>query len=403
MSGYYVGKNVAVSGPLAGVAEDFADVLWEREYSPRTVDVQMRMLRDLSRWLGDAGIALAAFDDNLVDSYVAQRRQRTQTLRSSLALAPLLGFLRDQGVVPPPSTVVVTEGPTRILAEFKEYLLQVRGLSDVTVASYCSQVRPLALSVGAESWTSLTAERVRAFIDDRAVDQKPRSVQVRINAVRALLRWLWSRQLISTPLHEHVVSMYAPGGPPLPRGLSASELTALYASLSTDPAARLRDEALLALMLRLALRAGEAARLRFEDLNWRAGTVTIVGKRRRVDELPLPVDVGKALVAYLRTGRPTGTGHRQVFLSIDAPHVPIKPTAVTTMVGHAMRRAGIVGPGAAHRLRHTAAMGVIAAGGGLIEAGQLLRQSSVSATAVYARADVAALAALARPWPGESR
>jgi integrase len=185
--------------------------------------------------------------------------------------------------------------------------------------------------------------------------------------------------------------------------LSASELTALYASLSTDPAARLRDEALLALMLRLALRAGEAARLRFEDLNWRAGTVTIVGKRRRVDELPLPVDVGKALVAYLRTGRPTGTGHRQVFLSIDAPHVPIKPTAVTTMVGHAMRRAGIVGPGAAHRLRHTAAMGVIAAGGGLIEAGQLLRQSSVSATAVYARADVAALAALARPWPGESR
>ena len=159
----------------------------------------------------------------------------------------------------------------------------------------------------------------------------------------------------------------------------------------------------MALMLRLALRAGEAARLRFEDLNWQAGTVTIVGKRRRVDELPLPVDVGKALVAYLRTGRPTGTGHRQVFLSIDAPHVPIKPTAVTTMVGHAMRRAGIVGPGAAHRLRHTAAMGVIAAGGGLIEAGQLLRQSSVSATAVYARADVAALAALARPWPGESR
>ena len=107
MSGYYVGKNVAVSGPLAGVAEDFADVLWERGYSPRTLDVQMRMLRDLSRWLGDAGIALAAFDDNLVDSYVAQRRQRTQTLRSSLALTPLLGFLRDQGMVPPPSTVVV--------------------------------------------------------------------------------------------------------------------------------------------------------------------------------------------------------------------------------------------------------------------------------------------------------
>ena len=90
-------------------------------------------------------------------------------------------------------------------------------------------------------------------------------------------------------------------------------------------------------------------------------------------------------------------------MSIDAPHVPIKPTAVTTLVGHAMRKAGIAGPGAAHRLRHSAAMGVIAAGGGLVEAGQLLRHSSVSATAIYARADIAGLAVLTRPWPGEKR
>jgi len=181
---------------------------------------------------------------------------------------------------------------------------------------------------------------------------------VRINAVRSLLRWLWSRRLISAPLHEQVISMYAPGGPPPPRGLSASEVAALYASLSADPAARLRDRALVALMLRLGLRAGEAVSLRLEDLNWRAGTVIVTGKRGRVDELPLPVDVGGELVAYLREGRPVGTGHRQVFLSIDAPHGPIKAPAVSTMVGHALRRAGVAGPGAAHRLRHTAAMGV---------------------------------------------
>lgn len=404
MSGYYVGQYVPVRGPLAGMAERFAEVLWDRGYSTRTVDCHMRMLRDLSAWLDDREIALSAVDNQVVETYVSQRRSRTRTLRSSRGMATLLGVLRDEGLVPSPSPKVVAEGsPTWILTEFEEYLRQVRGLSDATVASYCSQVRPLVWSVAEGTWASLTTERVRAFIDERAAAQPPRSVQVRINALRALLRWLWSERLISGPLHEQVLSMYAPGGPPLPRGLSTSEVTALYASLSSAPAARLRDTALVVLMLRLGLRAGEAASLRLEDLHWRAGTVTVAGKRGRIDEVPLPVDVGKAIVAYLRGGRPVGTGHRQVFLSIDAPHVPIKPTAVTTLVGHAMRKAGIAGPGAAHRLRHTAAMGVIAAGGGLVEAGQLLRHSSVSASAIYARADIAGLAILARPWPGGRR
>ena len=402
MSRYYVGQFVAVRGPLMELAEGFAELLERRGYSVRTVDGQMRMLRDLSGLLEDHGVALAGLDDDVVETYVSQRRLRTRTLTSSRGLAPLVGFLRAEGVVPSPSSKAADEGPARILAEFEEYLLQVRGLAEATVTSYCSQVRPLVRSVDAD-WASLTAEQVRAFIDDRAVAQPPRSVQVRINAVRALLRWLWSRRLISGPLHERVASMYAPAGPPVPRGLTASEVAELRASLSVDPVARLRDSALVVLMLRLGLRAGEAASLTLEDLNWRAGTVTVAGKRGRVDELPLPVDVGRALVAYLRTARPAGTGHRQVFLSIDAPHVPIKATAVTTMVGDAMRRAGIAGPGAAHRLRHTAAMGVIAAGGGLVEAGQLLRHSGVSATAVYARADVGALAVLARPWPGGQR
>ncbi|MDA8313315.1 MAG: tyrosine-type recombinase/integrase [Actinomycetota bacterium] len=404
MSDYYVGQHVPVRGPLAGMAERFAEVLWGRGYSTRTVDSHMRMLRDLSGWLDDRGIALSAVDDEVIETYVSQRRAQTRTLRSSRGMAALLGVLRDEGVVPTPSPKAVTPGsPTWILTEFEEYLRQVRGLSDATVASYCSQVHPLVRSVAEGTWASLTTERVRAFIDERAAGRPPRSVQVRINAVRALLRWLWSERLISVPLHEQVFSMYAPGGPPLPRGLSASEVTALYASLSADPAARLRDTALVALMLRLGLRAGEATLLVLEDLHWRAGTVTVAGKRGRIDEVPLPVDVGEALVAYLRRGRPVGTGHRHVFLSIDAPHVPIRATAVTTFVGDAMRRAGIAGPGAAHRLRHTAAMGVIAAGGGLVEAGQLLRHSTVSATGIYARADVSGLAVLARPWPGEKR
>lgn len=402
VSGCYVGRLVPVRGPLAGVSVGFAEVLWGRDYSPRTVETQMRMLRDLSGWLEDRGISLVALDDDVVEAYVADRRARTPTLRSSRGLVPLLGFLRDQGATAPGS-VAPLQGPAQVLSDFEEYLRAERGLSVATVASYCSQVRPLLWSLGAGGWSSFSAACVRRFIDERVALQTARSLQVRINALRALLRWGWSRRLISAPLHEQVVSMYAPGGPPPPRGLSASEVVGLYASLSADPVARLRDAALVALMLRLGLRAGEAASLELGDLDWRAGSVTVAGKRGRVDQLPLPVDVGDTLVAYLRDGRPAGTGHRQVFLAIDAPHDPIRSSAVTSMVGHAMRRAGIAGNGAAHRLRHSAAMAVIAAGGGLVEAGQLLRHSSVSATAIYARADVASLAVVARPWPELAR
>jgi site-specific recombinase XerD len=326
MSGYYVGQYVPARGPLAELAESFAAVLWERGYSARTVDTQMRMLRDLSAWLEDGGIAVSALDADVVEAYVTKRRLRTATLRSERGLAPLLGFLRDRGAVPAPPPKDVAQGPRRVLAGFEEYLFQVRGLSKATVRSYCSQVRPLVWSVGSDGLASLTTDRVRVFIDERAAAQRPRSVQVRINAVRALLRWLWSQRLIAGPLHEQVVSMHAPAGPPLPRGLSSSEVTMLYASLSADPVARLRDTALVTLMLRLGLRAGEASSLSLEDLNWRAGTVTIAGKRGRTDELPLPVDVGETVVAYLRTGRPVGTGHRQPF----APRPP-STTPVTSV------------------------------------------------------------------------
>jgi integrase/recombinase XerD len=399
VSGCYAGQFVAVQGPLCELAEGFVELLWGRGYSPRTVETQMRMVRDLSAWLERHDVGLAALDGAVIAAYVSVRRRRTPTLRSERGLEPLLGYLRDLGVIPAAEVAGAADEPSRIMAGFEEYLRSRRGVSEATVRSYLSQVRPFVVSVEPGGWGSVTAEQANRFIDEKAAIHKPRSVQVRINALRSLLRWLWLERLIALPLYEQVQSMFAPAGPAIPRGLTSSEVTALHRALSADPVARLRDTALVGLMLRLGLRAGEAASLRLEDIDWRAGTLTVAGKAGRSDTLPLPADVGEALVAYLRAGRPVGSPYRQVFVSVDAPHVPIKATAVTSMVGQAIRLAGITGTGAAHRLRHSAAMGVIAAGGGLIEAGQLLRHSSVTATAIYARADVTALAALARPWP----
>lgn len=395
-AGRYVGASVPVQGPLAGLVEGFDVWLFGRGYSVRTVDTQMRMVRDLSLWLDRRGLAVSALDGALVESYAADRRSRTRALRSARGLVPLLDFFREVGAA---DVVCGPQAPQPVLLDFAVHLND-RGLAAETARSYCSQVAPLTAAVDGD-WARLTLERVRCFIDEHAAVDSPRSVQVRINATRSLLRWLWQRRQLVMPLHEQVLSMYAPSGPPLPRGLTAAEVAAVRAALSADPLTRLRDEALITLLVRLGLRAGEAAGLLLDDVDWRAGTLTVRGKRARVDVLPVPVDVGEALVAYLRRGRPEGTGHRQMFLAVDAPHGPIGPAAVGGLVSGAMRRAGIES-GAAHRLRHTAAMNVIASGGGLVEAGQLLRHSSVAATAIYARADVAGLAVLARPWPGAS-
>ena len=400
MSRKYSGEFVAVRGPLAVHVEGFVAVLEGRGYAPRTIETQLRMLRDLSGWLEDRGVALGAVGSGVLGDYVAYRRSRTGTLRSPLGLVPLVGWLRESAAIPAATVETPVGAVDTVLAAFALDLVSVRGVSPATVRSYCSQVRAL-VTVFADGWEALTSERVREFIDDHAARDKPRSVRVRINAVRALLRWLWRERMIGEPLHEQVLSMYAPGGPPPARGLSPADVAALFASLSADPAARVRDVALVTLMLRLGLRAGEAASLQLESLDWRDATVTVNGKRGRVDRVPVPHDVGAVLVAYLRDGRPRATTHRAVFLAVDAPHAPIQSSAVVAVVGHAMRRAGIAG--GSHRLRHTAAMRVIARGGGLVEAGQLLRHSSMTATGIYARADLGALAELARPWPGASR
>lgn len=137
----------------------------------------------------------------------------------------------------------------------------------------------------------------------------------------------------------------------------------MVAGLPSSPA-RVRNEAMLALMWRLGLRAGEVAGLRLEDIDWRAAIVLVRGKRARLDQLPLPVDAGNLLAGYLSRGRPRGPAHRQVFLALDAPHGPLGAAAVSSVAGRALAAAGVSGGGGAHRLRHTAACGVLAAAAG---------------------------------------
>ena len=208
--------------------------------------------------------------------------------------------------------------------------------------------------------------------------------------------------MIDQPLAEAVPSPPGWTLTGLPKALSQSQVAALLGSCDLQTATGRRDLAILTLLARLGLRAGEVAHLGLDDIDWRRGELVVRGKGNRIGRLPLPWDVGERIVDYLHDGRPDGVEDRTVFVGAQAPHRALSSIGVTTVVAAAGRRAGL-GTIGAHRLRHSAATAMLAGGGSLREIGDVLRQRRAMTTAIYAKVDLNALRTLARPWPEEAR
>lgn len=220
-----------------------------------------------------------------------------------------------------------------------------------------------------------------------------------VTALRSLLGWLHLAGEIPGPLAWAVPAVASWRLAGLPKALEQGQVAAMLASCDRGTAAGRRDVAMLTLMARLGLRAGEVAGLALEDIDWRVGEITVQGKGRRSERLPLPADVGEVIAAYLRESRPAAfEGDRRVFLRVRAPHRGLTPGGVTAAVPGAGKRSG-TGPVHAHRLRHSAATAMRRAGAPLTEIGQVLRHRRLLSTAIYAKTDLDALRALVRPWP----
>jgi integrase/recombinase XerD len=199
-----------------------------------------------------------------------------------------------------------------------------------------------------------------------------------------------------------VPSVFGPRVSGLPKRLDAGQVDALLSSCDTSTVIGIRDLAIMTVLARLGLRAAEVAGLSLEDVDWRAGELVVRGKGGRSERLPLPHDVGEAIVEYLRHGRPVSAQDRAVFMRVRAPHHHLSPGGVTYVVEAAAVRAGL-GQIHAHRLRHTAASELLRAGATLPEVGQVLRHRHARSTAIYAKVDREALRDIARPWPGAIR
>ena len=217
-------------------------------------------------------------------------------------------------------------------------------------------------------------------------------------ALRALLRFLYLRQYTPLPLAAAVLAVCAAHRAGASRTLTAGDVARLLAGCDRRTATGRRDYAIVTVLVRLGLRAGEVAALTLDDIDWRAGELVVVGKGGRRDRLPLPVDVGQALADYLKRGRPRGEC-RHVFVHVRAPYCAIGRWAVSHVVARGCQRAGLPEL-RAHRLRHSAATEIHRAGAGLVEIGQVLRHRHSTTTTIYARTDPEALISLARPWPG---
>ena len=394
-------SKVRVTGPLAGYVGGFRSELEARGYRPGTVANQLYLTAELSRWLEVRGLAVADLTVVRVEEFVAVRRARVQVLSISPgALGALLDHLDGLGVLPAPEPVELT-ALELLLDGYSRHLVQERALAPGTAARYVSVAgRFLAsCSQGAEfDLEQVSAAAAIAFlIAERATRSVAWAKAVAV-ALRSLLRYLYVEGLIETPLADAVPTPAGWSATALPKAVDPSQFEAMLASCDRRSVSGRRDYAVLLLLGRLGLRAAEVAQLELTDVGWADGQLRVRGKGPRVDALPLPVDVGRALANYVRRGRPR-KDHRAVFCQIGAPHGPLAPVSVTGIVYRSCDRAGIDRVGA-HRLRHGVATQMLRGGASLREIAQILRHSYLATTAVYARVDRLALAELAKPWPG---
>jgi site-specific recombinase XerD len=391
-------------GPLGPYMDSYAAEIRAEGYAQHSAILQIRLAADFSRWLARRRVNAHEIKAERIKTYLRSRARVRRPRGGDLAaLKRLLNLLLRQEVIPEPPTPVATPA-AQLQDEFGAYLQQERSLAPTTVMSYLPFVGAFLadrFGAGPVDLSCLSAAAVMGFIQRRAASFHSRRVQLMTTALRSFLRFARYRGDLKADLAACVPAVSNWSLSTIPRALPPEEVELVLASCKRQTAVSRRDYAILLLLARLGLRAGEIAALALEDVDWQAGLITLRGKGGRYSQLPLPVDVGEAIVDYLRDGRPRAA-NRCLFLRAKAPVVSFKgPQAIGSVVKHALARAGIDSPRkGAHQFRHGLACRMLRRGATLTEIGELLRHRSPQTTAIYAKVDLTSLATLALAWPG---
>lgn len=392
------------SGPLGPFMDTLAGLLFERGYPGQTGRLQLRLLGELSQWLQRLGLGVEDLDEQRTAEFLAEALlRRGYARRVQAVLGLLLDHLRDTGILPAP-TLEIDDTPLGCVErEFARYLVEERGLSQSTVGNYLPPIRSFLgehFGTGPLLLNELGPADVTRYVLRYFSSRRARSCMA--SALRSFFRFLLLKGDTTLDLANAVprVAYWRLSG--VPKSLPPEQIEQLLKSCDRSHPAGQRDYALFLLLARLGLRAGEVVALRLEDLDWRAGALTIRGKGSRQDRLPMPQDVGEALAAYLLHGRPH-CSTRRVFVRTRAPYRELADTScVCTIFARALKRAGL-NPAfkGTHLLRHSLASEMLRRGASLGEIGEILRHRLPSTTEIYAKVDLEGLRALAQPWPGE--
>lgn len=392
-------------GPLASHIDSFAARLGGEGYTSKTVHDKCELVAKLSAWLHRRDLSQDALDEGQLNHFHTDHRRQGHVRRGEVATGrQLLRFLRDLGcirVLPPRTDPTPLGNLTR---DFGRHLSSERGLSQATLDNYLPIVRRFLIERFESKpiqFDELRPVDIHRFIVSHAQTGSRRSAQLIVTALRSFLRFLRQRGEIATDLAGGVPGIANWRLSHLPKSLPPEQVERILASCDRGTPVGERDYAILLLLARLGLRAGEVVALTLDDLDWERGEILVRGKGQRLVRLPLPTDVGLALVNYLRHVRPL-CSMRRVFIRMRAPlRGLVGPTAIDCVVRRALKRAGL-NPSfkGAHLLRHSLATDLLRRGASLTEIGQLLRHSQPTTTQIYAKVDIAALRTIGLAWPG---
>jgi len=404
--------NWFVTGPLAAHADAYKQYLTDRGYAATTVGNCVRSVTHFAQWIHDRRLQIRRIDESIVEEFLDDHLPECCCPGSvcrdrgslSAALGHLLLVLRARSIVAPPN---VRKTPVdEELHRYDAYMDHVRGLVPKTRSSAVRIVGRLLVRRFGDSAIDIAMikpDHVRRFFAQQAkLYSKPASAGVVVATLRGYFRY---RASLGDAVHGLIGVLSYPANwqlASLPKTLTAEEVEQLIGALGQSGPSMRRADAIVRCALDLGLRSGEVARIGLDDIDWRAGTITLRHtKGRREDVLPLPETTGKAIAAYLKQERPK-TRNRAVFVRLEAPRdQPVGPDLVRKTIRQAFARAGLPYT-RSHLLRHTMANRLLASGASLKEVADVLRHRSLNTTLIYAKLDSRKLGEVALPWPGSA-
>ena len=394
------------NSPEGHLLEGFVQELYQSGYAQLTARRHLRAAEHLVHWTGRRGIPVSALEERFIKEFSHHLNRcrctgygRTHRLELENGVRLFIGYLRRTGVLATPMNEEFIEEPA-LLVSFGRWMRQQRGTCDATLHNYNLDLRDLLKDLGGDP-AGFHAQALRTFVLERAQRCGWAAAKRCTTAVRVFLRFLIADGKCAAGLDASIPALAHWRLSTLPRYLQSEDVERVISSCDNTTPMGARDRAILLLLARLGLRAGDIVRLRLDDIDWKEAGIRVAGKGRCQALLPLTQEIGDAIITYIKDGRPQ-TGAEALFIRSRAPFRALaNHCAVSMLVAQAMRRASVTCPsrGAAHVLRHSVASSMLRQGASLQEIAGVLRHRSITTTEIYAKIDVVALRQIAQPWP----